>query len=295
MTLLQLEYFVETVKNGSTLGAARLLNVSQSTVSSAIKALEAELETELFIRTSKGVVLNQAGECFYDHAVPILQMVNAAACDMKKFTGETPPFRLGIPVILCLNYWPDLYVKLKEKFPRTEFQITNGGTSTLLKMLENDRLDAVIALTKVPVSEKLKKLQLAESAKRVVSMSVRHPLAKEASVSYRQLLPYPVLGYEGDEVKTEYLKSTYESLGARFQYVQHCSQISTLLQLLKRNVGIAYLNEKLTEQEPELVSIPICDDKDTVPLCLIWKDDRVVNGRMKKVVQEIKRYFASLP
>lgn len=294
MTLLQLEYFTETANNGSTLKTARLLNVSQSTISSSIKALETELGTELFVRTSKGVVLNRAGQCLYDHAVRILQMTETAVMDMKKFTGEGTIFRLGIPVLLCQNYWPDLYMRLKEKFPLTEFQLTNDGTSTLLKMLENDRLDAVIALTKIPVSEKLKRLQLAERPGQVVSMSVKNPLAKEKSVSYSQLLPYPVLGYQGDEVKTVYLKSAYEALGAKFQYIQHCSQISTLIQLLKRNVGIAYLNANITDQYPELVSIPIREEKETIPLCLIWKDDKAANGKMKKAAKEIGQYFASL-
>lgn len=295
MTLLQIEYFVEAANTGSTLKAAQQLNVSQSTVSSSVKALETELGTELLVRTSKGVGLNQAGRCFYDHAVRILQMVDMAACDMKKYTEELPPFRLGIPVILCLNYWPDLYVRLKEKFSQIEFQITNDGTGKLLEMLENGRLDAVIALTKIPISEKINRMQLANSADRVVSMSVHHPLAKEKAVSYEQLLPYPVLGYQGDEVKTEYLKTIYASLGAELRYIQHCNQISTLLQLLKRNVGIAYLNEKLTEHEPELISIPISDGKESVPLCFLWKDEKAANGRIRKVSQEIKQYFASLP
>lgn len=158
MTLLQLEYFVEAANTGSTLKAAQRLNVSQSTVSSSVKALETELGTELLVRTSKGVGLNQAGRCFYDHAVRILQMVDTAACDMKKYTEELPPFCLEIPVILCLNYWPDLYVRLKEKFPKMEFQITNDGTGKLLEMLENGRLDAVIALTKIPISKKINRM-----------------------------------------------------------------------------------------------------------------------------------------
>lgn len=294
MTLLQLEYFTETARTGSTLKASKQLNVAQSTISSSLKALEMELGTELLVRTSKGVVLNQAGQCFFDHAVRILSMVQTAVCDVKKLTEEMTVFRLGIPVLLCQNYWPDLYIRLKEKLPQTEFQVTNDGTSTLLKMLENDLLDAVIVLTKIQVNEKLRKLQLAERPGQVVSMSVRHPLAKETSVSYRQLLPYPVLGYLGDEVKTAFLKAAYGELGAEFQYVQHCSQISTLLQMLKRNVGIAYLNAAMTDQDPELVSIPIDEVKETIPLCLIWKDEKASNERMKKVSREIKQYFASL-
>ena len=64
MTLLQMQYFTEVCKTGSTLKASQSLNVSQSTISSSIKALEDELNVLLFQRTSKGMVPNAAGTFF---------------------------------------------------------------------------------------------------------------------------------------------------------------------------------------------------------------------------------------
>ena len=48
MTLLQMQYFMEVCRCGSTLKAAQAANVSQSTISMAIRALEKELSIPLF-------------------------------------------------------------------------------------------------------------------------------------------------------------------------------------------------------------------------------------------------------
>ena len=55
MTLLQMQYFMEVCRCGSTLKAAQAANVSQSTISMAIRALEKELSIPLFDRSSKGL------------------------------------------------------------------------------------------------------------------------------------------------------------------------------------------------------------------------------------------------
>lgn len=64
MTFLQIQYFIEVCRTGSTLKASQALNVSQSTISSAIKTLEDELGAALFDRTSKGMTPNAAGRLF---------------------------------------------------------------------------------------------------------------------------------------------------------------------------------------------------------------------------------------
>ena len=53
MTLLQMQYFTEVCKTGSTLKASQSLNVSQSTISSSIKALEDELNVLYFSEPPK--------------------------------------------------------------------------------------------------------------------------------------------------------------------------------------------------------------------------------------------------
>lgn len=83
MTLLQMQYFMEVCRCGSTLKAAQAANVSQSTISMAIRALEKELSIPLFDRSSKGLAPNAAGSFFLDQCSGILKKTERLAEEMK--------------------------------------------------------------------------------------------------------------------------------------------------------------------------------------------------------------------
>ena len=62
MTLQQLNYAVTVADTKSMNKAASELFISQPALSSAIKELEEEIHTELFIRSNRGIVTTTAGE-----------------------------------------------------------------------------------------------------------------------------------------------------------------------------------------------------------------------------------------
>ena len=57
MTITQLEYFVAAVKTNNISKAAKQLYVSQAAISFAIKELEKEFNTSLFVRYNNQIVL----------------------------------------------------------------------------------------------------------------------------------------------------------------------------------------------------------------------------------------------
>ena len=58
--------------------ASRNLFISQSAVSQSITSLEKELNTQLFIRQSKGVTLTKEGEMLYKQINEALSIINSA-------------------------------------------------------------------------------------------------------------------------------------------------------------------------------------------------------------------------
>ena len=72
MEIRQLETFVHVAQLQSFSRAAEVLGYSQSAITVQIRLLENELETRLFDRTGKRVVLTSSGKEFLDHANRIL-------------------------------------------------------------------------------------------------------------------------------------------------------------------------------------------------------------------------------
>lgn len=293
MTLLQLQYFAEIYDCGSTLKAAQRLNISQSTVSSAIKTLENELNVTLFDRTPKGLIPNEAGKCLLIHTRLILNEMNLIKTDMKKYSQHYRPIRLGMTVFVCLSYWPDLSISLKDNLPEAEFEVFNDTYSVLLDQLSNNHLDAIIIPLTEPPDDKFNYTDLTFSPQRMISMSINHPLANEKVLSYEQVVNLPLLGYKGDDGKTDSLKREYASLGVELHYAQRCDQMATLIHLLRRNYGVAYLGNTLTKDYTDLVSIPLMDNK-KYTLYLIWPKSNIPYGISKKTVRILKEFFSEL-
>ena len=68
MTLTQLKYVITIADTGSMNEAAKLLFISQPSLSLALKELEHEIGTELFKRSNRGVVLTPEGQEFLGYA-----------------------------------------------------------------------------------------------------------------------------------------------------------------------------------------------------------------------------------
>ena len=87
MFINQVEAFVNVVKYKSFSQAARKLYLSQPTISSHIKSLEAEFGVQLLVRTTKDVVLSDAGKIFYDYALELIHIRDVAYMKMKAYTN----------------------------------------------------------------------------------------------------------------------------------------------------------------------------------------------------------------
>lgn len=84
MELRQLEYFRQIADTHSFNEAARHLNMSQPPLSYQIHQLEEELGVQLFERTSKGVILTNAGEVLYERAEICLIMQILQSLKLQK-------------------------------------------------------------------------------------------------------------------------------------------------------------------------------------------------------------------
>ena len=68
--------FKEVAEAGNITAAAQTLFISQSAVSQSIKQLEAELQTRLFARNSRGVTLTADGRMLYEYVRSALSLLS---------------------------------------------------------------------------------------------------------------------------------------------------------------------------------------------------------------------------
>lgn len=142
MELYHLKTFVAVAEEGHLTRAAERLFASQPTVSSHIKALEAEMDVRLFIRTPKGMRLTEAGSRLLDKSRAILRAADDLIREAQSLSSE-----LVGEVRLGLNSDPEylrivpLLTSMTEAHPKLRLQLSVGSTGSIQEDIRSGKLD----------------------------------------------------------------------------------------------------------------------------------------------------------
>ncbi|MBI1395098.1 MAG: LysR family transcriptional regulator [Betaproteobacteria bacterium] len=144
-SLRQLRYLVVLSEKLSFRQAAEALFVTQSTLSSGIKELEATLDVQLFERDPRGVRLTAVGEEITARARDLLARAQDLTDFARRFAEPlTGPLTLGVIPTIAPFLLPRLLPALHKAYPALELYLREDQTEHLLERLRSAQLDAVL-------------------------------------------------------------------------------------------------------------------------------------------------------
>ncbi|MBO6782537.1 MAG: LysR family transcriptional regulator [Alphaproteobacteria bacterium] len=124
MDVSTLEIFIEVMRKGSFAAVARDRNVDPSSVSRTIAALESELGTRLFQRTTRRLSPTEAGSIYFDRIEPVLgeiENARALATDLSREPQGT--LRVTAPVSFAQANLIPLIPEFSAKYPDVAFDL----------------------------------------------------------------------------------------------------------------------------------------------------------------------------
>lgn len=137
MELYQLRTFLTVAEEGHLTRAAEKLCTSQPAVSAQLRALEEECGIRLFDRTTKGMVLTEAGSSLREKA----RLIIDAAKDFKHHADNLRDNVAG-ELVIGLNNRPEflrlfaILQKLSARHPGLTYRIVYGSSGVILQGLE---------------------------------------------------------------------------------------------------------------------------------------------------------------
>ncbi len=192
MTLTDLRYIVALAREHHFGRAAEKCNVSQPTLSVAVKKLEDELGVTLFERGIGEVRTTSIGEQVVAQATRTL--AEASRVTELAMAGKDPlagALRLGVIYTIAPYLLPALVPRVKEAAPKMPLIISEGFTHLLIDRLKAAELDVLIVA--LPVNEPgLVAQPVYDEAFRAL-VPAAHPWAKLKTVAPAQLLDEPLL------------------------------------------------------------------------------------------------------
>ena len=247
-TLRQLRYFVVTAEVLSFTAAAKVLHISQPSISTSLAELESSFGVQLFVRHhASGLSLTPSGRDLLGMARNLLKNAEDLHTTAREInSGISGTITLGCMVSLAPAMLPRIIAQFCAEFPNVEFNTREVGQEELLRGLHDGSLD--LALTyDLALQDDIAFTPLCELRPYAILPKL-HPLARQPSVSLASLLhePYVMLDLPHSR---EYFASLFEVLGQRPPPAFHSSQPEVVRGMVANGLGYSILNFPLRSMQ----------------------------------------------
>ena len=287
MTLDQLRYFHAVCHYNSVTQAAAALNISQPSVSAAIKSLEAEFNTLLFHRQKKRLVLTSAGQHLLAMSSPLLQQTDALSAAMQNLNESNSLLRLGVPPMIGSLFLPPLYKSLTDLAPAFHLQVVEDDGNGLRNLLNEGKIDMALLPHTHPFESTLCALKVAE-LENVCCVPKGHPLSALKQISLSSLATVPLVLFKNSFFQTERILTAFRSLDLQPNVILYTAQLSTLQNMIAGGSAIGFLFSFLASQEPNIVGIPLAPRMMT-QVSLVWRQTQILTDGMSSLISYFKR------
>ncbi len=266
----KLRIFHAVADAGSLTHAGDVLHLSQSAVSRQIRALEESLNTTLFHRHARGLILTEQGELLFDATSSMNKRLDAAAARIRDSEEEVfgelrVTTTIGFGTLWLAPRLPHLY----DKYPDLNIDL----------MLEEKVLD--LPMREADVAIRMKEPSQADLIRKRL-MSVRMRLYATQSYLETNGTPGSLEELSDHRLICQNLKS--EQVGAGATYVQgllannvtsmlYVNNYFGVLQAVLHDLGIGVLPDYVIQDFPDLTRVLPESESAEIPVFLAYPEE----------------------
>ncbi len=275
MDLTRLRYFQAVAEELHFGRAAERLHMAQPPLSRQIRALEQELEVDLFERTTRTVHLTEAGRLLYP---PVRQLLlDAAALERRVAdfrSGEGGILRLGFVDSSSYETMPRFLRAHRTRWPAIEYELTSMSSDEQLDALEREEIDLGIGRTLG--NGRGIHSTLLHIERLVVAVSADHPFATRASIHISESATESFIGFDRRTSPSLHaqLRGLFASCDVDYDPIIEATEYTTILGLVASGQGIAVVPAGVQSFAPaNLRYIELDDVAATSELLLLTRDN----------------------
>jgi LysR family transcriptional activator of nhaA len=285
LNLHHLRLFRAVARDGTLTGAARGLNLSQSALSTQIKALEAALGHDLFERRGRGLVLTEAGRISLDHAEAIFHTAEDLTATLRDAGRARRALRVGALATLSRNFQISF---LRPLIGRADVEVVlrSGSQADLLRNLEALALDVVLT-NLVPARDASSPYLVQRLSEQAVSLIGTRSRAGRDGRSLHEMLSTEPLILPTPEAA---LRAAFDALIARMGIVPiiaaEADDMAMMRLLARADAGLAVIPPIVVQDELTAGTLVECARLDSVSesFCAVTLQRRFPNPLLAEVL-----------
>ena len=260
MNIKELYYYHDLVRTKNFSQVAADFNISQPTVTMAIKRLEESFGTTFFMRdrSHHQLTVTSTGLQFDQHVQRIIEELEIAQKELDRAKQERISF--GLPPIIGSWYFPRFTPALLQAGLLNQLEVVDHGSASLLQLLAKGELDLALLGSLQPFQQPSLRARVIDKAPIRIIVAKDHPLAAfKDGVSFAQAAQYPFITLDDEYVHAQAFRQAARLARVRPKIVFKTSDVQILKALVANHSGISFLTDLALDGNDGLAALPLTD------------------------------------
>lgn len=250
-----LKGFIETAQSKSIAKASETLHISHTALSKQLRSLEQQFGVQLFVRSSQGVELTDAGKVLYESSKVLLDQISVIEKSLESYK-IMQHIRIGTIPDIASQYLLTSLHKLEAHGHKVEL-VYRQSTSEAYKMLFNGEVELLVA-ERISMHPSIWMGDLHREPFYVV-MPREHPFAAKPAITLPELSSQPLILYaEGCTIRAK-LTDLFAAENHPMHIKTEVNFKEVILGYVSNGGGLTVLPEPYITQLPtdRLASVPL--------------------------------------
>lgn len=237
-SLKQLRVFVAIARHGSFSRAGEAIGLTQSAVSHSVKELEAEVGVRLLDRTTREVVLTDAGLRLANRVERLLDELQAALLDARSFgVQRSGTVRVATSQTISAHLMPQCIAAGEREYPEIRIMLRDQAQQQVLHSVRNAEVDFDIVVDPVQAVDLECEAVLHEPF--LLLCRDDHPFAAQQEVRWSALNGCRLVLQDYASGSRPLIDSALRQQGVEAQVVQEIGHPATLFPMVAEGIGIS--------------------------------------------------------
>ncbi|EPH7218213.1 LysR family transcriptional regulator [Serratia marcescens] len=237
-SLKQLRVFVAIARHGSFSRAGEAIGLTQSAVSHSVKELEAEVGVRLLDRTTREVVLTDAGLRLANRVERLLDELQSALLDARSFgVQRSGTVRVATSQTISAHLMPQCIAAGEREYPEIRIMLRDQAQQQVLHSVRNAEVDFGIVVDPVQAVDLECEAVLHEPF--LLLCRDDHPFAAQQAVRWSALNGCRLVLQDYASGSRPLIDSALRQQGVEAQVVQEIGHPATLFPMVAEGIGIS--------------------------------------------------------
>ena len=255
MRLTQLRSFHAVARAGSFTGAAKLLHISQPTVTTQVRFLEETYGVELFHRRGHKVTLTPLGEQLHEMAQRVFAL-ESETIHLLEDSGELKSGYLRVGAVGPFHV-TEMLARFNQRYPGVEVSVRVGNSEVVLQELVDYRTDVAV-LAHFTDDPRFHSVPYSRHPI-VVFVHRKHRFAGRRSIRMADLEGEPMIVREEGSTTRKALDDALRKAKMKLRIAMEIGSREAIREAVIMGVGIAAVSEIEYIPDPEIRSVAVTD------------------------------------